>query len=65
MSCHRSEHLNRRSPSPVLAGHGHGHGHGRGGGHAAAHVALNLEEDTPPAREQHMEEPFLEEPGVA
>ena len=45
--------------------HGHGHGRGYGGGHAATHVALNLEEDTPPAREQHVEEPILEEPSVA
>jgi len=28
-------------------------------------VALNLEEEVPPAGEQHMEEPILEEPGVA
>ena len=28
-------------------------------------VALNLEEEVPPAGEQHGEEPILEEPGIA
>ena len=40
-------------------------GRGHGGGCATARAALNLEEEVPPAREQHMEEPILEEPGVA
>ena len=48
---------------PTGNGHGHGRGHGRG--HTAARAALNLDEEVPPAREQHMEEPILEEPGVA
>ena len=43
------------------AGHGHGRGHGHQGGHAAA---LNLEEEVPPAVEQHVEEPILEELGA-
>ena len=51
MSCHRSEHLNRRSPSPMPTGHGHGHGHGHGGGRTAACAALNLKEEVLPARE--------------
>ena len=45
--------------------HGHGRGHGHGGGHATTHVALNLEEEAPPAGEQHVEDPILEEPGIA
>ena len=57
MSCRRSKHLNRRSLSPVLAGHGRGRGRGRGGGRAAVHVDLNLEEEAPSAEEQHVEEP--------
>ena len=65
MSCHRLECLNRHSPSPVPAGHGHDRGHGHGGGCAAAHAALNLEEEVPPTREQHVEEPILEVPGIA
>ena len=54
MSCHRSEHLNRCSPSPMPAGHGRGHGYGRRGGRAATRAALNIEE-----------EPILKEPGIA
>ena len=45
-------------------GRGHGDGRGHGGGCVATHIALNLEE-APPAREQHMEEPILEELGAA
>ena len=65
MSCHRSEHLNHRSSSPVPTSHGHGHGHGCGGGCIAARAALILEEEVRAAGEQHMEEPILEEPGIA
>ena len=65
MSCHRSERLGHHSPSPVPTVHGCGHGRGHGGGHAATHVALHLEEEAPPAGEQHVEEPILEEPGAA
>ena len=43
------------------SGHGRGHGRGRGGRCAAARAALNLEEEVLPTREQHMEEPILEE----
>jgi len=35
------------------------HRRGCGGGCAATHVALNLEEEVPPAGEQHLEEPIL------
>ena len=44
---------------------GRGRGRGRGRGHIAAHVALNLKEEAPAAGEQHVEEPILEEPGIA
>ena len=64
MSGRCSEHLNCRSSSPEPAGHGR-RGHGRGGGRAAAHTALNLEEQVPPPGEQHMEEPILEQLGAA
>ena len=37
---------------------------GRGRGHGRGCAALNLEEEVPPAGEQHGEEPILEEPGV-
>ena len=47
------------------AGHGRGCGHGRGGGRTTTHVVLNFEEEVPPTREQHVDEPILEEPGVA
>ena len=49
----------------MLVGHGHGHGRGHGEGRAAAHVALNLEEEVPLVGEQHMKEPILEEPGAS
>ena len=65
MWCHHLECLNHHSLSPVPTDHGHGRGHGHGGGCVAAHIALNLEEEVPPAEEQHVEEPILEEPGVA
>ena len=64
MLCRRLEHLNRRSLSPMPTGHGHGCGHGHGGGCATTHTALNLEEEVPPAVEQHVEEPILEELGA-
>ena len=47
------------------AGRGQGHGHGHRGGCGTARAALNLEEEVLPAREQHGEEPILEELGVA
>ena len=49
----------------MTTGHGHGHGCCYGGGRAATHAALNLEEEVPPTGEQHVEEPILEELGVA
>ena len=64
MSCRCSKRLNRQSPSPVPASHGHGCRRGRGGGCVAARAALNLEEEVPPAREQHVEEPIPEEAGT-
>ena len=64
MSCHRLEHLNCRSSSPIPTGHGHGRGHGHGGGCVATHTALNLDEEVLPIREQHKEEPILEELAV-
>ena len=65
MSCRRSERLNHRSPSHVLGVRGCVHGRGHGGGRAAARTTLKLKEEVPPAGEQHMEEPILEEPGAA
>ena len=49
----------------MSTGQGCGHGHGCGRGRAIACAALNLEEEVPPTREQHVEESILEEPGVA
>ena len=51
--------------TPMPAGHGRGHGRGHGQEHVTARTALNLEEEVPPTREQHGEEPILEEPGIA
>ena len=65
MPCRRSERLNHHSSSPVPAARGCGHGRGHGGGHAATCTTLKLEEEVPPAREQHGEEPILEELGTA
>ena len=46
-------------------GHGRGHGRGHGGGCAVSHAALILKEEVPPAIEQHVEDPILEEIVVA
>ena len=46
-------------------GRGRGRGRGRVGRCATARAALNLEEEVPPTREQHVEESILEEPGIA
>ena len=48
---------------PTSRGRGRGRGHG--GGCTAARTPLNHEEEVLPTKEQHEEEPILEELGVA
>ena len=49
----------------MLVGRGCGHGRGHGGGCVATCTALKLKEEVLPAGEQHVEEPILEESGIA